>query len=219
MKKLGILGGTFDPIHFGHLRTAEEVCHSLNLHKVFLIPSASPPHKTEDPVTAFSHRLVMTELAIGEDSSLRALDMEGKRSGPSYSIETLREFHHRFSDPELYFIVGTDAFLEIDTWKEYRRLFDYAHFVIIQRPGFQKKDLEGLIKTEGLTVHRTEEPHTFTAPSGNRLIFMTTTVMDISSTQIRRLVSRMESIRYLVPDAVRSYILREGLYQDHGKFG
>ena len=129
--RLGILGGTFDPIHLGHLRVAEEISEEFNLERLFLIPSAAPPHKEIKPVTPFEHRLAMTRLAAKESSKFEALDLEGRRQGLSYSVETLRELHQTLrSDPTLFFIIGMDAFLEIRTWKEYERLFDYAHFLV-----------------------------------------------------------------------------------------
>lgn len=201
--RLGILGGTFDPIHIGHLRTAEEIGQELDLEKVYLIPSASPPHKTEAPVTSFEHRLTMTRLAIFGSSLLDALDLEGRRVGPSYSIETLKELHEIFKpDPDLFFILGIDAFLEINTWKGYERLFDYAHFVIISRPGYRKEKIKPFLMKSGL--------------ENNTLTIKETTLMDISSTNIRKMVQQGKSIRFLVPGAVRDYIAEKGLYGKNG---
>ena len=201
--KLGILGGTFDPIHIGHLRTAEEIGQELDLEKVYLVPSASPPHKTEEPIAPFDHRLTMTRLAIVGSSLLDALDLEGRRSGPSYSIETLKELHAIFKpDPDLFFILGIDAFLEINTWKEYERLFDYAHFVIISRPGYRKEMIEPFLMKSGL--------------ENKTLTIKETTLMDISSTNIRKMVQQGKSIRFLVPGAVRDYIAEKGLYGKNG---
>ena len=214
--KLGILGGTFDPIHLGHLRTAEEIGQELGLEKVYLIPSASPPHKTSEPVAPFHHRLTMAQLAVGDSSLLEVLDLEGKRPGFSYSIETLREFHHIFSpDPELFFILGVDAFLEIKTWKEYEKLFCYAHFVIIERAGFRPHDLEAFLLNIGLNVRKTKPTDVFNVTPGNTVILKTPTLMDISSTRIRKWVSDGKSIRFLLPERVRNYIMEKGLYRDY----
>ncbi len=214
--KLGILGGTFDPIHIGHLRTAEEIGQELGLEKVYLIPSASPPHKTRKPVAQFHHRLTMARLAAGASPLLEVLDLEGKRAGLSYSIETLKEFHNIFSpDPELFFILGMDAFLEIKTWKGYKELFNFAHFVIINRAGIQSYDLELFLSRLGFKAGKATPSGVFTAPSGNTVMLMTSTPIDISSTRIRELVYEGKSIRFLLPETVGNYIKEKGLYEKH----
>ena len=214
--KLGILGGTFDPIHLGHLRTAEETGRRLGLEKVYLIPSASPPHKIKEPITPFYHRLAMVRLASADSPLLEVLDLEGKRPGFSYSIETLRKMHSIFSpDPELFFILGMDAFLEIDTWKEYKKLFDAAHFVIILRAGFQTDKLDTFVHGLRMGAKKTRQADVYTTQSGNNLIFLKSTLIDISSTQIRKMVMEGVSIRFLLPEAVRHYIIEKGLYNNY----
>lgn len=214
--RIGILGGTFDPIHLGHLRSAEEICQYLDLERVYLIPSASPPHKTKEPVISFKHRLAMTRLASDGSPLLETMDLEGRRAGHSYSIETLREFHRIFRpDPDLFFILGMDAFLEIRTWKEYKYLFDYAHFVIITRAGFQSHDLMSVLSGLDVGIKRqADESDLFVAPSGKTVMLIRTAVMDISSTRIREMVKKDRSIRFLVPGSVRTYIAKKGLYRN-----
>jgi len=214
--RLGIIGGTFDPIHMGHLRIAEKIFKELELEKVYFIPGALPPHKNREPITPFNDRLAMTRMAIQDLSSLEALDLEGRRQGLSYSIETLREIRRLFQpEPELFFIIGIDAFLEIKTWKEYKRLFDYTNFVIINRPGFPPEELEPFVLSLELGFQR-EGDNRFVIPSGNILIHHDATLMDISSTRIRELMAAGQSIRFLVPESVRSYILKKGLYSIYG---
>ncbi len=210
--KIGILGGTFDPIHFGHLRTAEEICQKLDLEKVYLIPSASPPHKTTDPITSFEHRLDMARMAVEDSPLLDALDLEGNRPGFSYSIETLKELHKMFPAPELFFILGTDAFLEIETWKEYRKLFDYAHFVVIQRAGHEEEGFAPFLTKIHEDIAKTKDPNIYTTSSGMNIMIITSTFLEISSTQIRETVASEKSIRFLVPKTVRKYIMKKGLY-------
>lgn len=215
--KLGILGGTFDPIHFGHLRLAEEVGEDLDLEKVYLIPAASPPHKNKRPVTPFFDRLTMTRMAAEASPLFETLDLEGRRQGQSYSIETLREFHKLFgSGLDLFFILGMDAFLEIETWKEYRSLFDYAHFVVISRPGTPNGALDAFLDSLGVDFSMHNDGNAFVAPSGNLLIYKKATLMDISSTGIREKVATGKSIRFLVPESVRAYLLAKGFYTRHG---
>ncbi len=211
--KIGILGGTFDPIHFGHLRTAEEVCQKLNLEKVYLIPSASPPHKTTDPITSFEHRLNMARMAIADSPFLDTLDLEGKRPGLSYSIETLKELHKMFSSPELFFLLGTDAFFEIETWKEYRKLFSYAHFVVIQRAGHEEEEFTPFLTKIHEDIAKTKDPNVYTTTLGMTIMIIYSTFLEISSTQIREMVAAEKSIRFLVPESVRKYIMQKGLYE------
>jgi nicotinate-nucleotide adenylyltransferase len=213
LKRLGILGGTFDPIHLGHLRAAEEIGEALSLEKVFLIPSASPPHKTEVPISPFHHRLAMARLGAGDSSLLEATDLEGRRPGPSYSIETLRQFQMNFKgDVELFFLMGSDAFLEIKSWREYPALFEYANFVIMKRSGVESHRLDALLQSLEPQVKKDLERDFYTTATGKILVFITTAVMDISSTRIRKMVSEGKSIRFLVPESVREYIMSEGLY-------
>jgi nicotinate-nucleotide adenylyltransferase len=215
--KIGILGGTFDPIHLGHLRLAEEVGDDLALETVYLIPAAYPPHKEKQAVAPFRHRYSMVELAALESPLFKATDVEGRRQGFSYSIETLREFRERFGEGlQLFFIVGMDAFLEIGTWREYRSLFDYAHFVVIERPGFPSERLEPFLQSLGLGFQESGGKGPYLASSGNSVIHQRASLLEISSTDIRRRVAEGRSIRFLVPESVRSYIMEKRLYSDHG---
>jgi nicotinate-nucleotide adenylyltransferase len=186
-----------------------------NLDKVFLIPAASPPHKLKEPVSPFQDRLEMARLAVGRpEDLLEVLDIEGNRAGFSYSIQTLKEIDHRFGGrADLFFILGVDAFLEIETWKDYKALFQYAHFVVIPRGTFGRRDLEPVLHHLHPLTSMDGDPDTLKLDTGKMLFIRTATSMEISSTQIRRLVSSGKSIRFLVPDAVMSYIKRKNLYQ------
>lgn len=215
--KIGILGGTFDPIHFGHLRTAEEIGQKLDLEKVYLIPSSAPPHKPNDPIAPFHHRLAMVRMAAEGTPLLEALDLEGKRPGHSYSIETLKELNEMFSpEPDLFFILGTDAFLEIETWKEYQSLFDYAHFVIIQRSGHEAEKLEPFLMKVRADIRRTGERGVYMTSSGKTVRVMVSTFLGISSTALRHMIANGETVRFLVPETVREYIMEKGLYDIYG---
>jgi nicotinate-nucleotide adenylyltransferase len=211
--KLGILGGTFNPIHSGHLRVAEEIGEELGLKKVYIIPSGMPPHKEPYPLADFPHRLEMALLASKISPLLEVWDIEGKRSGLSYSIETLQLFHSYFgSNLELFFIIGTDAFIEIKTWKEYQNLFNFASFVVINRPGYNKEKFSQFLDSLNVGFRWDEKRKCFCHPSGNVLLKKDTTLMDISATRIREMVAKKKSIRFLVPEVVREYIEKVGLY-------
>jgi len=212
--RLGIFGGTFDPIHLGHCRAAEEMGQEFNLDKVFLIPAASPPHKSKEPVSPFQDRLEMARLAVGRRGLLEVLDIEGNRTGFSYSIQTLKEIDNLFGGrAELFFILGVDAFLEIETWRDYSNLFHYAHFVVISRGDLGRKDLEPVLRHLEPLTPVNDDPDTLKLNTGKTLFLRAATLMDISSTQIRRLVSSGKSIRFLVPELVMSYIEEKGLYR------
>jgi nicotinate-nucleotide adenylyltransferase len=212
--RLGILGGTFDPIHYGHLRIAEEACEDLGLEKVFLIPGASPPHKGKKAISSFDDRFAMTTMAAKRSPLLKALDLEGRRDGISYSIDTINEIHKLYGpDLELFFIIGIDAFQEIKTWKNYEDLFRKTNFVVIKRPGFSDEGFGPLILSMGLDFHAGEMLSSYNHPSsGHSIVYKKLSLLEISSTRIRDLVASGRSIRFLVPEPVRLYIEEKGLY-------
>jgi nicotinate-nucleotide adenylyltransferase len=155
----------------------------------------------------------MTRIAAQNSSLLEVLDLEGRRHGPSYSIETLREIHGLYKDNvDIFFIIGMDAFLEITTWKEYKNLFKESNFVVLKRPGFSFEELEPFILSMEVGFKRMSDSNTFATPSGNLLIYKEATLMDISSTRIREMVAAGRSIRFLLPEAVRVYIIEKSLY-------
>jgi nicotinate-nucleotide adenylyltransferase len=193
---------------------ALEVGEELGLDRVCLVPAALPPHKGARVISPFSQRLAMTRLAIQGASLLDVSDLEGRREGPSYTVWTLQEVRDAYEEPlDLYFIVGTDAFIEIETWKEYSRLFDYAHFVLVERPGVSSRRLEDFLESLDLGLEKSAQGEYRVAASGKRIVRMETTSLNISSTFIRDAVYRGRSIRYLLPESVESYIQREGLYK------
>lgn len=192
------------------------MCEECNLGKVLLIPGSLPPHKDFKNITPFRERLTMTRIAAQSSPFLDVLDLEGRREGLSYSIETIREIHRLYdADLQLFFVIGTDAFQEIRTWKEYKRLFYEAHFIVIKRPGFFFKTLKPFIHSLDVGFKEGNIPNSFVTPSGNTLIYKEATLMEISSTKIREMVAAGKSIRFLVPESVRIYISEKGLYQLH----
>jgi nicotinate-nucleotide adenylyltransferase len=212
--RLGLFGGTFNPIHFGHLRAAEEVCEALSLDRLWFIPTAHPPHKEERDLTSFEVRVAMTRLAVRDHPRMEVSDLEGRRTGKSYSIETLRLVREELGPTwELFFIVGLDAMLEIQTWKDYLQLFSLCHFVVLDRPGYDRRHLEEILTHEVQPRFSFLEDGTgFQQPSGQKVLWQRTTLMDISATGIRRLVRQGRSLRYLLPEPVREYIMNNKLY-------
>ena len=147
--RLGLFGGTFNPMHYGHLRSAEEVCQALGLTRLWFIPAGQPPHKTAQGITPFEVRLEMSRLAVGNHPVMSVSDLEGQRPGRSYSIETLRQISQEVGPAwELYFILGLDAILEIATWRDYKDLFTLSHFVVLDRPGYDRQRLGEVLLRE-----------------------------------------------------------------------
>jgi nicotinate-nucleotide adenylyltransferase len=193
--RAGILGGTFDPIHIGHVETASAVGRMLSLDYVMLLPSRTPPHRNIEPRASGYHRFAMTALAASEREELRASDIELRRDGPSYTVHTLESLHgDGFAAAQLYFIVGADAFAEIDTWYDYPRLLELANFVVVPRPGFP--------------APAAPPPHR--GPTTVRCLDISTP--DVSSTEIRQRVARGEPIADLVTRGVAEHIRRHQLY-------
>jgi nicotinate-nucleotide adenylyltransferase len=191
-RKIGILGGTFDPIHVGHLILAEQVREQFQLERVIFIPSAVPPHKTERKLSLANHRFEMTKLALEGNPYFSVSDIELKREGLSYTVETLRKLKELYTDSEIYFLTGSDVLDEITTWKNPEEIYRLAKIVIAVRPGFDKFDPKDHF--------------------AKKSIIATITGVDVSSTQIREKVRKGESIKYLVPSKVEEYIKKKNLY-------
>lgn len=210
--RLGLFGGTFNPIHFGHLRAAEEVADFLHLQRLLFIPAARPPHKNVGSVTPFATRLEMIHLAVNDHPFFEVSDIENLRPEKSYSIETIRIFRQKFGPAnEIFFIVGLDAMLEIETWRCYREIFNLCHFVVLDRPGYNSKDLEIILKKKFNCTYQAEGAF-FIHPDGSKIYFPPITRLDVSSTEIRRLAGKGQSLRFLLPEKVRRYILENKLY-------
>jgi nicotinate-nucleotide adenylyltransferase len=209
-KKIGLFGGTFNPIHLGHLRGAEEIREAFGLQEVVFIPAALPPHKMTEEIIQAYHRLEMVKRATQKNPQFSTSDVELKRAGKSYSIDTIRYFREKFKD-SLYFILGRDAFVEIETWKDFQNLFFLCNFIIMTRPGLkQATPLPGAL---GPIFRYDQGASGWVHVSGNMIFFKEINFLDISSTKVRELVERRESVKYLVPPEVEAYIEKHRLYQ------
>ena len=213
--RLGILGGTFNPIHNAHLRIAEEARDLFDLDRVVFIPAATPPHKPQVGELSFADRLAMVRLATAGNGGFTVSDMEAVRGGRSYSIDTLRALSLELPQDEFYFIMGADSFNDISTWREYASIFTLCNVVCVQRPGSTIKSL-----AKALPVAMAHEFCYDTAAkrlnhsSGHGVYALDGVLLDISSSHIRQLARGGRSIRYLVPDAVEHYIKEQRLYTD-----
>ncbi len=208
---IGIFGGTFDPVHIGHLRVAEEIRESFSLERVFFVPAYIPPHKRDKQISGIDQRIEMLKIAIRNNPFLRLSEMEVKRGGISYTIETIETFGKKYGGT--FFIIGLDAFLEIQTWHRYRELFSRTNFIIMLRPlDHEASGLDIVPEAVRGAVERIDES-TLQHFSGTRIYLHRVTQLDVSSTKIRDASKNARSIRYLVPDKVERFINQRGLYK------
>lgn len=216
---IGVFGGTFDPIHFGHLRLAEEVAESLGLHQVRFIPAGVPPLR-QAPRTPPEHRLAMVRAAVSGNSQFAVDDREIRRPGMSYTVETLESLKRDLgSRAALCLVLGADAFTGLSEWRRWRELFELAHLVVAGRPGH-----DPALAAEGLPEPLAREWRTRLAASAGALheadhglvYSAPTTLLDISASDIRRRLASGRSARYLLPAAVLDYIQNNGLYTGAG---
>lgn len=213
--RIGLFGGSFNPVHIGHLRAAEEIRGLFLLEKVIFIPTHIAPHKPGGILASPLHRLAMLELALQHNSHFLTSDVEINRPGPSYAVETLRYFKHTFpAVAEPFFMVGIDAFLEIDSWKNYRELFPLCNFIVMSRPGYPLAPAERLIPRQlARDFTYLPEEKRYLHASGCSVFMADIPGLAISSQEIRKRAARGHSITYLVPQAVEAYILHKKLYQ------
>lgn len=201
-QRIGVFGGTFDPIHIGHLAAAEAACEALGLARVIFIPAGQPPHRDPSTVTPAEHRYRMTVLATVGNPRFRVSRLELERAGPSYTVDTLaRLARHLPPGTAPVFITGADAFIHVPEWKDVPRLFRLAEFAVVSRPGYDgealERTLQRLAPEQRARVHRVDAAG-----------------LDISSRELRQRVRSGRSIRYLVPDPVLAYIEHYRLYRE-----
>ena len=221
-KKIGIFGGTFNPIHLGHLRAAVEIREGFGLDAVYLIPSALPPHKDHDNLAPAADRMAMVKSAIEGHHGLRASDIELKRQGPSFTIDTVCTFRkHLPEEAWLYLIVGLDAFLEIETWKSYQDLLHIIPLIVINRPDPEGRLQPSISNAVSNLLNQGQlqgyacsmDKPCFTHCEKQPIFTFNVTALNISSTHIRDQVRQNKAIDFLVPESVRIHIDAKGLYR------
>ncbi len=195
--RLGIMGGTFDPIHYGHLFIAEEARVLHQLERVLFLPSGQPPHKRDREITEAHHRLEMARIGIRSNPNFACSSIETERPGYSYTVDTLETIQNRFPNAELYYITGTDAIADLMTWKHPEKVIRMAIFLAATRPGFDIEILKKRLPEETLS----------------RIQLMETHAPDISSSEIRERLKANAPVRYLLPDEVLEYIQSARLYR------
>jgi nicotinate-nucleotide adenylyltransferase len=214
---IGLFGGTFDPIHFAHLRLAEEVVDSFGLDQVHFIPAAVPPHRDE-PGASAAERLAMTRLATQGNPRFVVDGRELERSGRSYTIDTLTEIRSDWGDRPLCLLMGADAFVALTTWHRWSELFDLSHIVVARRPGFPLEQLTSLLPDALRAQYmrrKSANPADLKATPAGNIFAHELTALDVSASGLRSLIKRDASLRYLLPDAVIAYIEQHKLYKEH----
>lgn len=191
--RCGIVGGTFDPIHIGHLFIAEDVRKALKLDKIIFIPNGTPPHKSVK--TDEADRLYMVRLATEDNENFELSDIEIFKKENSYTVDTLSALREAYPEDEFFFIMGSDSLLSIHTWKNYEKIFDMSNIVCLKRPGFDFHELEIAQSLMG------------------QILFLDSLMLEISSTDIRKRISEGRNIKYLVTDKVERYIIEKSLYR------
>ncbi len=199
-RRLGIMGGTFDPVHLGHLVAAEAAREEYALERVLFVPTGSPPHKPDQTVTEAEHRLAMVLLATAGHPHFLVSRVEIDRPGPSYTVDTLRQLTATYLGWELYFITGADAVLELDTWKEPGEILRLCRLVVVGRPGYDQHRLREMVDR-------------LRRDTGACINVLASPALAISSRELRRRAAQGRSLRYLVPREVEDYILKHCLYQ------
>ena len=186
--KIGVFGGSFNPVHIGHLLVAEDIIEQLKLDKILFIPAFDPPHKKF--LLTFHYRWAMLKRAVDSNPLFELSNIEAKRGGKSFTIDTLSELKKEYPRDQLYFIMGTDQYAELSNWKNPAKLFQKANIVVIQRPGFPRR------------IFRTKKP-----------IFLEVIQIDIAAAEIRKRIQQNRSVRYMLPEKVWQYIIRNKLYK------
>lgn len=216
-QRIGIMGGTFNPVHYGHLAAAEEVRQQLSLDRVLFVPAFIPPHKQEEQRPTAAERRVMVQLAIAGNPHFDLCDVELARGGTSYTIDTLRSLRSSHPGSLLFFITGLDSFLDIRTWHQWEDLLALCAFVILSRPGYRFSDLTSMdfMKTyegELLSLDGGGVNHSHIRTPEYDLYLQVIPQFDISATDIRTRVHEGRSIKYHLPESVEHYIIEKNLY-------
>ena len=211
---IGIYGGTFDPIHYGHLRPALDVYQTLPFSEIRFVPCGQPPHR-DAPLTDAAHRLAMLRIALASQPNFKVDDRELHRKGPSYMVDTLKELRTEYGKRPLCLIIGFDAFLGLESWHQWQAIPELAHLVVTHRPGWRQSEIGARPVLKKLVDDRQTSGESLAQHPGGGIVFVPVTQLDISSTRIRELVAAGKDAHYLLPDNVYELIKQENLYNYH----
>lgn len=214
-ERIGLFGGTFNPVHLGHVKAAEIVLSKFMLDKILFIPSYIPPHKGTDGIASPDHRIAMVKLALGNKPHFIPSPIEIEAQGTSYSILTLNKIRETYPQAEIFFILGIDAFLEIDTWKDYKQVVDRCCFIVISRPGYRLQDAGMALgkEYEKDTLDLSEEDRFSEEMMARKIFLLPIDALDVASSDIRRRIKEKISIKGMVSPPVEKYIAENKLYQ------
>lgn len=210
------MGGTFNPIHSGHLKAAELVMKKIPMEKILFIPSYVPPHKEIADMVGPFHRLRMVELAVAGNPAFEASSLEMDAEGTSYSVFTLEKIRISYPQATIFFIMGIDAFLEIKTWKEYKKVLKQCSFIIMNRPGYCLEDAKYVLgKKYSRNIHEYQDDQKLLDVMDEKphILLLPMLSLDVSSTDIRHLFAAKKEVQGLVPESVLAYIRKHKLYQ------
>ncbi len=213
---IGLFGGTFDPVHFGHLRPALELQQSIGLDEVRLLPSHVPPHRSQ-PHASPQQRLAMLRAAVADDPAFTVDTREFEREGPSYTLDTLKSLRAEMAGTSLSLLIGMDAFREFTSWHRWREILDYSHLVVMTRPGKLPPEQGEL--ADFVSLHRAADATTLKSRASGLLLFHPVTQLEISGTEIRKILASGKRADFLLPKSVLEVIYSEGLYgtgKQHG---
>lgn len=215
VQRLGVLGGTFDPLHLGHFRAAESTREAMALDRILFVPARIPPHKARPGITAAEDRFRMIQAAVENEPAFDVSRVEVDRDGPSFTVDTLAEIQRTSSAAEIFFITGIDSFREIQTWKRWEEMLETYSFIVHGRPGYglagAREAVPENMRSMLVTLRdRAERPSSY----GPAIYLIQAATLNISSTEIRAMVRAGRSIRYLVPSEVEAYISKHHLYRE-----
>lgn len=213
MKDVGLLGGTFNPVHKGHMQLAAAVLFECAMDSIMFVPAAQPPHKNVDAVCNIAHRVKMLNLAIAGKKDFFISEIETGQDRPSYTIDTLRQLRQQDAKSTKYhFIIGCDAFQEIETWKCWEEVIRTTNFIVAVRPGYALDNVEMILTRNKFIPISVEGKMWCNQRNGNNIQFLSREIEDISSTDIRRRIKEKKDWRHLVPDSVGLYMNQNQLY-------
>jgi nicotinate-nucleotide adenylyltransferase len=216
-KRIAIYGGTFDPVHLGHIEIARRITRLFEIDEFLLVPARLAPHKVDRPVSSAFHRYAMLALATGDEPGISVSTVELDSAGPQYTVDTLAYFRSSYQEPlDLFFVMGADSWSEITTWREWQRLITLANLIVVTRPGFEIRtdDVDSETASRIVDIRGTENHNTGLSDNGHKIYVTDAVQLAVSATEIRQTAADAGDLNSLVPPAVNNYIRKYRLYRN-----